>query len=137
MLICTDSAAAAHDQYEEDQGGYDDYGQDQGGYDDHGQDQDDYDQDQDDYDHYDDQWSMAMGPFDPNGIRNVEEPMKGNWSYQLHYYDVVICLLAALNVLCAVNLCVTVRQRQQAQYVAVKHFDTESERDVEAIPMIQ
>merc|ERR1712154_475351 len=123
------SAAAAHDQYEEDQGGYDEY--------DH--DQDDYDQDQDAYDQYDDQyddqWSMAMGPFDPNGIRNVEEPMNGNWSYQLHSYDVVICLLAALNVLCAVNLCVTVRQRQQSQYVAVKHFDTESERDA-AMPMV-
>ena len=83
--------------------------------------------------------SIDTDPFDIDNLPDAEEPMKGNWTdwYQLHYYDVVIWLLITLVALCAVNLCVTVRQRQQAQYVAVKYFDTESERDVEAMPMVQ
>ena len=76
---------------------------------------------------------------DTNPFADEGDPMDANWSdwYQLHYYDVVTWLLTALVVLCAVNLCVTVRQRQQAQYVVVKHFDPENERDVEAMPMVQ
>ena len=82
---------------------------------------------------------MMVDPFDADYDPIVEDPDNESWSnwYLIHYYDLVTVLMAALVVLCAINLCATVRQRQQAPYVAVKHFDTESERDVEAIPMIQ
>ena len=82
---------------------------------------------------------MIPDPFDADYDPIVEDPANENWSnwYRIHHKDLVTVLMAALVVLCAVNLCVTVRQRQQAPYVVVKQFDTESERDVEAIPMIQ
>ena len=83
--------------------------------------------------------SMVMGSFDPNDIRNVEEPMNGNWShwYQLHYYDLVVICLSILVVFCTVNLCLTRQQRERTPYGVVSHFDTESECDVEAMPMVQ
>ena len=84
---------------------------------------------------------MLVDPFDADDYYDpiVEDPANESWSnwYLIHYYDLVTVLMAALVALCAVNLCVTVRQRQQAPYVVVKHLDTESERDVEAMPMIQ
>ena len=80
-------------------------------------------------------------PFDVDYDPIDEDPANESWSswYLIHYYNLITVLIAALIVLCAVNLCVTVRQRQQAPYVVVKHLDTEteSERDVEARPMLQ
>ena len=83
--------------------------------------------------------AMVMDSFDPNDIRNVEEPMNGNWShwYQLHYYDLVVICLSMLVVFCTVNLCLTLQQREQTPYGVVSHFDTESECDVAAIPIVQ
>ena len=83
--------------------------------------------------------AMVMGSFDPNDIRNVEEPMNRNWShwYQLHYYDLVVICLSMLVVLCIVNLCLTLQQREQTPYGVVSHFDTESECDVAALPIVQ
>ena len=84
---------------------------------------------------------MLVNAFDTDDHYDpiVEDPANESWSnwYLIHYYDLVTVLMAALVVLCAVHLCVTVRQRQQAPYGVVKQFDTESERDVEAMPMIQ
>ena len=84
---------------------------------------------------------MLVDPFDADDYYDpiLEDPANESWSnwYRIHYYDLVTVLMAALVVLCAVNLCVAVRQRQQTQYVVVKHFDTESERGVEAMPMIK
>ena len=84
---------------------------------------------------------MLVDPFDADDYYDpiVEDPANESWSnwYRIHYYDLITVMMASLVVLCAVNLCVTVRQRQQTPYVVVKHFDTESERGVEAMPMIQ
>ena len=84
---------------------------------------------------------MLVDPFDANDYYDaiVEDPANENWSnwYRIHYYDLVTVMMAALVALCTVNLCATIRQRQQTPYVVVNHLDTKSERGVEAMPMIK
>lgn len=76
----------------------------------------------------------------PNDVSIEEHPMDWNWAawYQLHYYDLVVILYSVLVILCIVNLCATVRKRQQSHYdVVTMNVECESDCDVEAMPIVQ
>ena len=63
---------------------------------------------------------MMEDPFDADYDPMVEDPSNESPNlYVIHYYDLIPVLLVSLVVLCAINLCVTVRQRQQ--HMDIKH----------------
>ena len=78
---------------------------------------------------------ITIDPFDTVNAPDVGDPLTWTWTdwYRQHYYDIVLMLCSVLIVLCAITLCVTVRQRQQVSYGVVKQFDTDIDTENECV----